>query len=556
MQACVRRLPTMATPEHCPETQLVDVEPPSSLVSAELRLGHTFTALGGGAWRRPLCLRGMTADGRHVFLADGVEPAAPGDAASHEAVLRQRCEGGLAIASWSAGARDQRAPWQRLISTARQAAAGDPGAATEPASSAAVLAAGASSDSAALAAWRVLEPSMTDPDVVACASEYFPLGPTRPSSRSFLRLRLGRADRLGDQIFLVPRECQDGNGDPIQSPDAAHTLLLHRPVPSWRAWLPPGACSAFQSLAVGLGFRAAREHGGAEELRLRGVRVVDEPEPLMRPLGLTLPQLQGALLVGGGEGAVGSAGFRGGAATHGPYGFLAGLPWSQLWRVRCVEEHSRPAGLGFWGWLFRLRHSVLAVHLRRDGSGTEDTLYLDKNADLGVSWRRLGLWERFDESPRPSYSFEADMSLQDLWSAVVATKAFHEPQEVSNCQHFVREALAELAARGCIAPLPGGQEPSLRNQTVAEALRRFGYLGDDYKPPSAAAGDDRARRGWQVLMSWGCKAGAAQRLSPWIEAFTLQTATATATSFSAAAVGEGRCGEGGRQAANAVAWTL
>ena len=40
-----------------------------------------------------------------------------------------------------------------------------------------------------------------------------------------------------------------------------------------------------------------------------------------------------------------------------------------------------------------------------------------------------------------------DLSLEELWHAAVATDAFRESQEVSNCQHFVLETLQQLALR-------------------------------------------------------------------------------------------------------------
>ena len=78
---------------------------------------------------------------------------------------------------------------------------------------------------------------------------------------------------------------------------------------------------------------------------------------------------------------------------------------------------------------------------------SSESLYLDKNGDVGVSFRREGPLERFPEAPREGYGFDVDLSLQELWHAAVATKAFHESQEVSNCQHFVLETLQELAKR-------------------------------------------------------------------------------------------------------------
>merc|ERR1719329_1969119 len=109
-----------------------------------------------------------------------------------------------------------------------------------------------------------------------------------------------------------------------------------------------------------------------------------------------------------------------------------------------------------------------------------DTFYIDKNADIGVTWRRAGWREFFTESPRESHSFVADCSISDLWSAVSATRASMEAQDVSNCQHFVQESFQELASRGLIQP-PSGQSFPLRNQQVAEWLQWTGHLDSTFK---------------------------------------------------------------------------
>lgn len=85
--------------------------------------------------------------------------------------------------------------------------------------------------------------------------------------------------------------------------------------------------------------------------------------------------------------------------------------------------------------------------MKVSSQSSSESLYLDKNGDVGVSFRREGPLERFPEAPREGYGFDVDLSLQELWHAAVATKAFHESQEVSNCQHFVLETLQELAKR-------------------------------------------------------------------------------------------------------------
>mmetsp|Transcript_21679 Transcript_21679/g.32664 ORF Transcript_21679/g.32664 Transcript_21679/m.32664 type:complete len:119 (-) Transcript_21679:107-463(-) len=110
------------------------------------------------------------------------------------------------------------------------------------------------------------------------------------------------------------------------------------------------------------------------------------------------------------------------------------------------------------------------------------------------------------------------MPVHSLWSSVTATRAFAEAQEVSNCQHFVRESLAEMAARGQLTA-PEGFSFALRNQGVADVLRSCGYLDEACK---ARPGNDGMRQVWQLFLSWGCKVGAARAMCPWAERFTLQ----------------------------------
>eukprot|EP00931_Biecheleriopsis_adriatica_P007798 TRINITY_DN109053_c0_g1_i1.p2 TRINITY_DN109053_c0_g1~~TRINITY_DN109053_c0_g1_i1.p2 ORF type:complete len:160 (-),score=42.39 TRINITY_DN109053_c0_g1_i1:1-480(-) len=152
-------------------------------------------------------------------------------------------------------------------------------------------------------------------------------------------------------------------------------------------------------------------------------------------------------------------------------------------------------------------------------------LYLDKNADVGVSFRRAGFRERFPEAPRDGYSFTVNLSVQELWDAVVSTDAFREEQEVSNCQHFVKECLTELASRGhlgCEGKIDSqgaAGDFTLRNQWVADVLRRWGYLDQDCKAPGP--GPEGGQQLWRLAMSWGCKIGSARWASPWAESFTL-----------------------------------
>eukprot|EP00435_Cladocopium_sp_Y103_P044339 s1345_g12.t1 len=156
------------------------------------------------------------------------------------------------------------------------------------------------------------------------------------------------------------------------------------------------------------------------------------------------------------------------------------VPLDTMPRVTRVEEHCRHANLGLWGWIFRLKHSVLAVKLKGPDD-QEDLLYLDKNADVGVSWRKAGPFERFSEAPREQHGFDAveGTSLQDVWDAAVSTPSFSEPQEVSNCQHFVRESLEELVRRGHLKD--AGAPLTLRNQQVADWLHHLGYLNEQRK---------------------------------------------------------------------------
>ncbi|CAE8657882.1 unnamed protein product, partial [Polarella glacialis] len=111
----------------------------------------------------------------------------------------------------------------------------------------------------------------------------------------------------------------------------------------------------------------------------------------------------------------------------------------------------------------------------------------------------------------------------------VSTKAFVEAQEVSNCQHFVTESLAELASRGHLSnsSVAEGTDLNLtmRNQAVADTLRGWGYLDADCKaaPPAGDGGPQL----WRLLLSWRCKAGVALWASSWAESFTLRPASLT-----------------------------
>ncbi|CAK9002601.1 unnamed protein product [Durusdinium trenchii] len=147
----------------------------------------------------------------------------------------------------------------------------------------------------------------------------------------------------------------------------------------------------------------------------------------------------------------------------------------------------------------------------------EDLLYLDKNADVGVSWRKAGPFERFPEAPRNGYGFDVDVSLQDVWDAAVTTHAFHETQEVSNCQHFVRESLEELSCRG---HLQAEGPMTLRNQSVADGLHYLGYLDEQRKALSSSP--VQLQRLWASVMSWNCKLSMARWGSSWAECFYLK----------------------------------
>merc|ERR1712060_615788 len=105
------------------------------------------------------------------------------------------------------------------------------------------------------------------------------------------------------------------------------------------------------------------------------------------------------------------------------------------------------------------------------------------------------------EAPRSSYSFAVDMGVQDVWDAVTATAAFSEPQQRSNCQHFTRESLEELAKRGWLGALSSGSAFSLRNQGVADALQAWGYLDKSYKAPLAGQAGEFGDQVWRWMMS-------------------------------------------------------
>eukprot|EP00913_Durusdinium_trenchii_P025368 g23816.t1 len=189
---------------------------------------------------------------------------------------------------------------------------------------------------------------------------------------------------------------------------------------------------------------------------------------------------------------------------------------THLVAVAEVEEHCRHANVGVWGWIFRLKHSVLAVRLK--SGEEEDLLYLDKNADVGVSWRKAGPFERFPEAPRNGYGFDVDVSLQETNQAQdVTTHAFHETQEVSNCQHFVRESLEELSCRG---HLQAEGPMTLRNQSVADGLHYLGYLDEQRKALSSSP--VQLQRLWASVMSWNCKLSMARWGSSWAECFYLK----------------------------------
>mmetsp|Transcript_98805 Transcript_98805/g.313621 ORF Transcript_98805/g.313621 Transcript_98805/m.313621 type:complete len:451 (-) Transcript_98805:169-1521(-) len=344
---------------------------------------------------------------------------------------------------------------------------------------------GSSNSSEILTLWRRLNPGLADPDGIQAAWEYFPLGPATRTSRSFLRVHLREADEIGHEVFVV-------------RPEAGQPSALMRRGPCWSGWWP---------------LRWPRTEDGHSLTTAGGVCVLRDEAVAG---GFGLPELRAAA-----RDADRSA--SGGA------GFLPGTPWAERCRVCRVEEHCRSAHLGLWGFLFRLKHSVLAVHLRREarddaaGADLQDMLYIDKNADVGVGWRRAGFREAFSEAPRAQHSFDVDMPVHHLWSAVTATSSFAEAQEVSNCQHFVRETLAELAARGHFMA-PDGSNFTLRNQWLADALRTYGFLDEACK---GRPGNDGMRQTWRLLLSWGCKVGTARLLSPWAESFVLQQAAMT-----------------------------
>eukprot|EP00933_Yihiella_yeosuensis_P001672 TRINITY_DN1027_c1_g1_i1.p1 TRINITY_DN1027_c1_g1~~TRINITY_DN1027_c1_g1_i1.p1 ORF type:complete len:456 (-),score=78.44 TRINITY_DN1027_c1_g1_i1:61-1428(-) len=453
------------------------MDPSSSikLKSAELRLGHTFDQK---TWRRPLCIQAQTSDGSSITLADDSGYG--------------RCEDRLLLATWDADTS------AKAVSDADHCAQGT-----------------------ALSTWRQLEPSQIDPDEVRSVTEYFPLGPVKSSSRSFLRLRLAAADSFGDELIMMRSRDPATSSSTSQSAKShASEPVLLRPSSLWETYCPSWARSYV--------LEALQKRTSSEQnlLDLWGVGVIHEDMERWEQKGdrrrclqyfrelLSSPEARGT-------------------------GFLPNAPWSQSWRVCGVEEHCRTANLGLWGTLFRLKHSVLAVRLRRCNNSNDlrpeaeieaaatDLLYLDKNADIGVSWRREGLREKFSEVPREGYGFTSDIAVKDLWDAVISTDAFSEAQEVSNCQHFVKECLAELNARGHLkgSLSKGSGDFTLRNQVVADTLHQWGYLDKDGKaPPVTAVGMQKI---WRFFLSWGSKVGAARWASPWAENFILRPVSFT-----------------------------
>lgn len=445
----------------------VHVAEQGALISAELLVSHVFSQK---TWRRPLCLRAFTSVGEGVaVLDDGVDDSFAGG----------RCEGGKVIATWQISEAKHNTVLVEQLEAARGNYEGF------SAARGAELEQEACRSSAALAAWHQLAGySLSDPDSIRAVQEYFPLGPLTQHSRSFLRVRLAEADLEGDEVFILRPEAVENCVYPAPIP------FLFRPVSSWKKW-----CWSILKVAP-------------PPTRLAGVCVLKDDQAMP---GFSLSALRDiACSAGAGS------------------GFLPGTPWAEAWRVHRVEEHCRNAHLGLWGWVLRLKHSVLAVHIQRRGGTNdlardkEDLLYLDKNADIGVGWRRAGFREHFSEVPRLHHSFALNLRIQDFWSAVVATSAFAEAQETSNCQHFVREVFAELAERGHMGAATGGVDKfTLRNQGLADVLRAGGYLDEGFK---AAPGSERGRQAWQLFMSWGCKVRAARLLTPWVERFNLQPA--------------------------------
>lgn len=424
--------------------------------SAELRIGSSFDS---NTWRRPLCLKAWS-----IPDASGakVDARVVGDL--------QRCGQGRLVASWNS-ASDSTAGSSVDLERLMSLDAGE----------------------IVLDAWRRLDPKATDPDDIETAEEFFPLGAGRNEFQSFLRLRLHQADNEGSDI-----------------------IVLRSPWPTTSS-----ACSATDSSCL------CRPASSAYRLvpSLTGWFGSFVPAFLAPhlPLQTTGVCVLRSLVSPGNTSAVKEiADSPSAQSSHG--GFIPHSPWSKHWRVTHVEEHCRDARLGLWGWIFGLKHSVLAIRMEGRGKGGElenDLLYLDKNADIGVAWRRAGFQEKFKEAPREGFSYKLNghVGPQDLWESVTATDAFKEPQERSNCQHFVTEVLSKLAQEGKITN--SGTEFSLRNQFVAEKLRWLGYLDDALKAPP---GQETGRWAWRTFMSWDCKAGAMRFLTPWAIQFALRPA--------------------------------
>mmetsp|Transcript_88280 Transcript_88280/g.193473 ORF Transcript_88280/g.193473 Transcript_88280/m.193473 type:complete len:536 (+) Transcript_88280:25-1632(+) len=388
-----------------------------------------------------------------------------------------------------------------------------------------------------LAAWRRWDPGCEDPDAIISVTEYFPLGPTRKGSVSFLRARLKEADEFGDEIIVtrgtratpceveLPGDNNDNNNTNNSSTPLSRTTntacdratangsawQLWRPAPLPQRWLPPISEGILGQLLPSAFLELL-------PVQLSGIRVVDGTNSL--PANSSLSSLREAL--SGEEEEVLSS-------TRSQFGgFLESAPWSRTTRVARVEEHCRDAQLGLWGWIFRLKHSVLAVHLEtttrddRQGGGSplhRDMLYIDKNADIGVSWRRAGFRESFNEAPRENYSVNTNLPLHTFWKAVMETKAFEETQERSNCQHFVNEVLRKVASVSGQPEEASGKPFELRNQGVADVLRSWGYLDEDCKPTEESMNGRQVLMGqaWRLFMSWDCKAGATRFFTPWME---------------------------------------
>jgi len=112
-----------------------------------------------------------------------------------------------------------------------------------------------------------------------------------------------------------------------------------------------------------------------------------------------------------------------------------------------IEEWHRKANLGFIGWLFGLRHTVIAFQPPIDNRcnsslcpPTNKTLLLDKTGDGGVWFRYKTFWESYSKKVR--YSFESSSEKLNAFGSCLGQFDFNKPMTHDyTCQHFVLDSL-------------------------------------------------------------------------------------------------------------------